>query len=213
MPNASINDNNGTAAMELVEPMGSLLQDDSDDAVALVDDVTKRRISNGAKFFLGKNAELDTAALPNPKRAFILTWVFLLMYTLCMGTCVFLFRVEQLVMKDRALKSGTFQAFLLMGMIAGWMMFILSNYKHVHVKNLRRVHIFAFIAGVTNNLGQNGYVFLTTSGGETSVLAPLSSLYIAVPIILGFVILRDKIILRKWFGEFISCSYYLSLLC
>ena len=57
-----------------------------------------------------------------------------------------------------------------------------------------------FLAGGTNIIGITGNLNLNAQGGETSLLVPLTNLYVVIPVAAGVLFLGDKFTLKKGFG-------------
>lgn len=58
----------------------------------------------------------------------------------------------------------------------------------------------SFISGVIGSVAPLGYYMLSVGGGEASTIAPLISLYVIVPTILGLFVLKEKKNLFKFAG-------------
>jgi uncharacterized membrane protein len=61
-------------------------------------------------------------------------------------------------------------------------------------------HGLAILVGVLFVISNLAYYQLSKLGGQASVLAPLTGLYVLVPVVLGWLVLGEPPTLRKWFG-------------
>jgi uncharacterized membrane protein len=61
-------------------------------------------------------------------------------------------------------------------------------------------HGLAVLVGVLFVISNLAYYQLSKLGGQASVLAPLTGLYVLVPVVLGWLVLGEPPTLRKWFG-------------
>jgi drug/metabolite transporter (DMT)-like permease len=71
-----------------------------------------------------------------------------------------------------------------------------------HSINLAAWRCFAigFLAGGSNIIGITGNLNLNRQGGETSLLVPLTNLYVVIPVAAGVLCLGDKFTLKKGLG-------------
>eukprot|EP01147_Barroeca_monosierra_P008975 gene8975-1309_t len=132
-------------------------------------------------------------------------WLMLFLFTLLTGCGMFLFRLQVVVMgEDDALDPGTFIAFLCLGSLVCQLPYVIHLCRKVTSIRPSKMIAFGMLAGTLNCVGMNGYVLLTTDGGEASLLAPLTSLWVILPVIYGVVVAGDRLSLRRTSGIFFS---------
>ncbi|EGD77707.1 hypothetical protein PTSG_08800 [Salpingoeca rosetta] len=132
-------------------------------------------------------------------------WLALFLMTLFTGAGIFLFRVQVVVMgDDDALDPGTFIAFLCLGSFVGQLPYVLHLARQVTSARPTKFVFLGAFAGIFNCAGMNGYVMMTTDGGEASLLAPLTSLWVVLPVLYGVVVIGDRLSGRRWFGVLLS---------
>lgn len=78
---------------------------------------------------------------------------------------------------------------------------------------LKWAHLLAILIGVLFVLCNTAYYKLSEMGGQASVLAPLTGLYVLFPVVLGAVLLKERMFLTKSIGIALAvvAIYLLSL--
>lgn len=120
-----------------------------------------------------------------------------MMTWLCFATCFFGWGVAVFLMTlvSRSLNLSTILAYNLIGYVLV-NLFFFNQTKLGWTLN----HGLAVLIGALFVLSNLAYYKLSEMGGQASILAPLTSLYVVVTVVLGMVFLREPPTLRKWVG-------------
>ncbi|MBI2193453.1 MAG: EamA family transporter [Planctomycetes bacterium] len=122
---------------------------------------------------------------------------------LCFSVCFFGWGLAMFLMTfvSRSLNLSTILACNLVG-------YILTNlFVLPHVKvGWTLSHGLAVLIGVLFVVSNLAYYQLSKLGGQASILAPLTSLYVVVTILLGFFILGEPSSPRKWAGILLALA-------
>eukprot|EP00049_Salpingoeca_infusionum_P010737 m.185494 g.185494 ORF g.185494 m.185494 type:complete len:500 (-) comp14731_c0_seq1:286-1785(-) len=142
------------------------------------------------------------------KRRRRMMWFYLFLHTLFAGMTSFMFRL-QVVLGTEPVASGLFIALMMMGAAVGYVPVVIYAVRTDATSQTTPFHssaILGFFAGITMMLGYVGYMLLTNSDGEASVLAPLAALCVIIPILYGVFFLKDKLSVRRFLGICVGVS-------
>lgn len=89
------------------------------------------------------------------------------------------------------------------GLISGGVILI-PSYGDLNLNPLTLGHYLNFIGGILSAFGTWTYYALSHVGRDSSLVAPLSSLYIVWPVIWGLAFLHDAVTVGKIFGIFVA---------
>ena len=67
-------------------------------------------------------------------------------------------------------------------------------------QRISRAHVCAFVSGLFSVVGNAGYIELTASEDQASILAPMSSTYLLVPVAFGLIFRSERVTFQKGLG-------------
>ncbi|EDQ85480.1 uncharacterized protein MONBRDRAFT_34244 [Monosiga brevicollis MX1] len=185
----------------------------------IMDDKSKtaekpKQLSNSTSTSQDSGVEFDQAlegvhveiAIPDPtsNSGAGRMWFCLFLYALFASCNSILLRTSNIVDKHVEVSSGTYICLYYMGDACSLLTFASVNFGPRiagHWGELRLYnHVIGALAGLTNAMGIVGFTMLNANDGEASLLAPLASLYVIVPIVAGFLCLGDRLTKQKALG-------------
>ena len=92
---------------------------------------------------------------------------------------------------------------LLLLLMADWSRFI---NRDVTWHKIGKPHICGFLSGMCSSLGNIAYMQLTASNEQASILAPMSSTYLLVPVLFGLTFRKERLTVQKAFGILIAVT-------
>eukprot|EP00045_Choanoeca_perplexa_P020775 m.5011 g.5011 ORF g.5011 m.5011 type:complete len:486 (-) comp7362_c0_seq1:82-1539(-) len=130
-----------------------------------------------------------------------LMWLFLLGFALLASSQAICLRVPSIIDPDNVMAGGVYIISYLCGEVIPMSGFTYYNLRK-HPINMAAWRSFAigFLAGGSNIIGITGNLNLNAQGGETSLLVPLTNLYVVVPVVSGVLCLGDTLTIKKGLG-------------